>query len=125
VAAYFHTVESLQPETGGNPEAAALQATLGLGSGDTSGIDGLIRQALDTRNRLAALAPPQPCAAYHQELLASLDEGLGLMRAIKQMVTSTDPTAQAAQLTDRANALKARSETLKSMEKSLKQRYPY
>jgi len=123
VAAYFQAIEAIQPEASGNPEALALQATVGLGHGDTSGIDDLIRQTQTARNRLAALTPPQPCAAYHRELLGSLDDGLGLMQSIKQLISSANPSAQAAELMDRANAMKARSETLKRMEKDLKQHY--
>jgi hypothetical protein len=123
VAAYFKAVETLQPASGGDPEAVAMQVASGLGSGDTSGVDGMIRQARDTRGRLAALVPPGPCAAYHQELLASLDEGLDLMQGLKRLVSAPDPAGLAAEITRRASAMKARSESLQNLEKSLKQRY--
>ena len=123
VAAYFKAIESIQPETAGNPETVAMQITSGLGNGDPSGIDGMIQQAMQTRSRLAALSPPQPCAGYHRDLLASLDESLGLMRSIKQAFSSPNPSLDANTLTDAGKALKSRSDSLRSQEKALKQRY--
>jgi len=123
VAAYFKAVEGIQTAATGDPASVAQEIALGLGKGDSSGIDGMIRQAQDTRSRLAALAPPQPCAAYHKDLLASLDEGLDLMRAIKNLAASSDPAQQAPEITRRAGAMKARSDSLQSQEKALKRRY--
>jgi hypothetical protein len=123
VVAYFKAVESIQPAPGGDPEAVAQQIAMGLGNGDTSGIDGMIQQARETRSRLSALTPPQPCAAYHRELLASLDAGLDLMQGIKKLVGSPNPSMQAAGITDRANAMKVHSDSLRNQERDLKQRY--
>jgi hypothetical protein len=123
VAAYFKAVEAIQPAAGGEPEAVAMQVATGLGNGDSSGIDGMILETRTTRTRLAALAPPQPCAAYHQELLGSLDDGLAMMQSLKKLAGSPNPSALASDITDRANAMKVRSESLNSQEKALKQRY--
>ena len=123
VVAYFKAVEAIQPESSGDPETVAGQIAVGLGKGDTSGIDGMIQQAQDSRSRLAALTPPQPCAAYHKELLASLDDGLDMMRTLKQMMASPNPAQQAPDITSRANAMKARSDSLRNQEQDLKQRY--
>jgi hypothetical protein len=124
VVAYFKAVESIQPGSIGNPETVAQQVAAGLGNGDTSGIEGMIQQAQETRNHLSVILPPQPCATYHQELLASLDEGLNLMKAIKTLVASpTSPSMPASDLTARANAMKVRSDSLRSQEMALKQRY--
>lgn len=123
VAAYFKAVDDAQPDTSGNPEAVAQQVVAGLGKGDTSGFDEMIQQAQRTRNRMAAIAPPQPCAAFHRESLASLDAGLDLMRAMKKALASSEPGPQVASLTDQANAMKTRSEALQAQEAALRQRF--
>ena len=122
VAAYFRATEALQPQTGGTPDAMAQQVMAGFGTGDTSSFDAMLQQAQDTRNRMAAIAPPQPCAAYHRETLACLDEGLDLLRSIKKAI-SANPDPQAPNLTDQANDLKARSQALQLQEQALKRSY--
>jgi hypothetical protein len=123
VGAYFQAVEKLQPDSGGDPEAMAQQVVAGLGKGDTSGFDGMIQQAQEARSRLSALSPPPPCADYHRESLASLDAGLELMRAMRRVLSSSEPNLQTLNLPDRANALKVRTEALQLQEKALKQRF--
>ncbi|MBL0313132.1 MAG: hypothetical protein IPP78_10565 [Holophagaceae bacterium] len=123
VAAYFQAVEAIQNPASGDPETIAQQVVAGLGKGDISGFDGMIQRAEATRNRLYAILPPQPCAAYHRESLASLDAGLGLMRDVKLALSAAGQEAAAIQLADRANALKARTDALQRQELALKQRY--
>jgi hypothetical protein len=123
VAAYLQTVQNIQPEASGDPEAMAQRVVMGLGKGDTSGFDGMIQQAQTARSRLSAITPPQPCAAYHKESLASLDAGLDLMHTMKKALSSPESGTQLLDLADRANALKVRSEALQLQEKALKQRY--
>ena len=123
VAAYFQTVENIQPGSSGDPESTARQVVTGLSKGDTSGFDGMIQQAQVARNRLSAITPPQPCAAYHRESLESLDAGLDLMRDMKKDLSSPGQEASAINLAERANTLKARTEALQLQEKSLKQRF--
>ncbi len=124
VAAYFKAVEYMQPASqGGNPESMAQEVVAGLGKGDMSGFDDMIKQAQETRRRLSGIAPPQPCTAYHRESLASLDAGLDLMKAMQKALSSSGQESQVLNLADQANALKARSEALQLQEKTLKQRY--
>jgi len=123
VAAYFQTVEAIQPGLSGDPETMAQQVVAGLGKGDTSGFDEMIQQAQVARKRLSLIAPPQPCIAYHRDSLASLDAGLDMMQVMKKAFSSSDQETSMLDLTDRANALKARSEALQLQEKALKQRY--
>jgi hypothetical protein len=121
VGSYFQAVERIHPASGGDPEALAQQVVAGLGKGDMTGFEALIQEAQAARNRLSALTPPQPCAAYHRESLASLDAGLDLMRAMKKALSSSEPGSL--DLESQANALKARSEALQLQEKALKQRF--
>lgn len=123
VAAYFQAVEAIQPASSGDPETMAQQVMAGLGKGDMSGFDGMIQQAKAMRNRLSTIMPPQPCAAYHRESLASLDAGLDLMRDMKQALSTPGQDDAAIQLADRANALKARTDALQLQEHALKQRF--
>lgn len=123
VAAYFQAVEAIQPASAGDPDSMAQQVVAGLGKGDMSGFEDMIQQAQATRNRLSAITPPQPCAAYHRESLVSLDAGLNLMRDMKQALSTPGQEETAIQLADRANALKARTDALQLQENALKQRY--
>ncbi len=123
VAAYFLALETIQPGSSGDPETMAQQVVAGLGKGDTSGFDAMIQQAQAAKDRLSAIAPPPPCAAYHRESLASLEAGLGLMRAMKRALSSPEQDMQMSNLTDQANALKARSEALQRHEKALRERF--
>ena len=127
VTAYFKAVDALQPQSGGDPQQVAEEVVGGLGKGDTSGVDNMVQQAQATRDRLAAITPPQPCAAYHQALLASLDDGLDMLRAIRRMVTGGDPNAasSAQTLAARANDMKTRSDALRAQEQALRKRYCY
>lgn len=123
VAAYFQAVDSIQQASNGDPEAMAQQIVAGLGKGDSSGFDGMSREAREARGRLAAIAPPESCAAYHHACLESLDAGLDLMLDMKKALSSSEQETSMLNLTDRANALKARSEALQLQERALKQRY--
>jgi hypothetical protein len=95
----------------------------GLGKGDSGEMDAMIRQAQGARDRLAAIVPPRPCVAYHQESLAVLAEGLEQMQAVKGLFASPDPASQVAGLTGKANAMKARADRLQEQEKALRQKY--
>jgi hypothetical protein len=123
VSAYFEAVERIQPKKSGSPETVALQLVAGLGTGDTAEFDGMIRQIQETRNGLAGITPPQPCAALHRGSLANLDAGLALMRAMKKAMSSSDPLSGTLDLANRANALKAHAEALQAQERALKLRY--
>lgn len=123
VAAYFQAVDHIQPgELDGDPQSVAQGMVEELGKGDSSGLDGMVRQAESARSRLAALAPPPACAAYHRESLADLDASLELLRGMKQALSASDADALSS-LNSKATALRARSEALQREEQQLRQRY--
>ncbi|HTL97470.1 MAG TPA: hypothetical protein VL181_01575 [Holophagaceae bacterium] len=124
VAAYFNAMGHIQ--AGGmaeGPEGAAQGIVGSLMKGDSSGFDQMIQQAESARASLAAITPPQPCAAYHRESLETLDEGFSLMRSLKTALAAPDGASQVSALTAQANDLRARSEALQSEEQALRQRY--
>jgi hypothetical protein len=123
VQAYFKALDSIQAGSASNPESSALSMLSGLGKGDSGEMDAMIRQAQGARDRLAAIVPPRPCVAYHQESLAVLAEGLEQMQAVKGLFASPDPASQVAGLTGKANAMKARADRLQEQEKALRQKY--
>lgn len=123
VATYFRAIDSIQPQLTGDPESVAQEVMAGLGKGDTSGFDRMIQQAEATRARLSALAPPTPCAAYHRDSLACLEASLDLMHSMKQLLSAPGQGASGPDLTDQANAMKARTEALQRQEKTLRQRF--
>jgi len=123
VAAYFRTLETLQPEVAGEPSALAQQILADLARGDSSGFDGIIRKAEAARDRLAAVLPPAPCAEHHRESLACMEASLALTRGLRKALSSSSPDALPLDFSDRAGALKARTEALQRQEKALKERF--
>jgi len=123
VAAYFQAIDQIQPgQMSGDASDMANKILEPLAKGDTSGLDAMIHQAESARKRLGSLAPPQPCATYHHECLASLEDGLGMMRAVKKAIESSDVSGLSS-LTDQGNAMRSRSEALAREEKAIRQRY--
>lgn len=124
VADYLDAVDRIQPEmAAGSPESLAGELASALANGDASGLDGMIGEMSKAKERLAALTPPAPCAAHHRESLASLDEGLELLRSLGTAVTSPDPATRLAEAASRATSLRSRAEALQREETALRQRY--
>jgi hypothetical protein len=122
VAGYFQALDRIQPgQMAGGPEDLAKGLMDTLSKGDTSGFDDMIRQAESARAALAALVPPAPCAAFHQESLASLDASIALLHSVRDSLTA--PGAPASDVTAQAAGLQARAERLQREEKDLRQRY--
>ncbi len=122
VAGYFQALDRIQPgQMAGGPGDLAKGLMEALSKGDTSGFDDMIRQAESARAALAALVPPAPCAAFHQESLASLDASIALLHSIRDSLTA--PGAPASDFTAQAAGLQARAERLQREEKDLRQRY--
>ena len=124
VAAYFFAVERIQVGSmSGNAESVGQEMAAALASGDTSSLDKMIRETEAAKARLAAIAPPAPCAAHHRESLGSLDDALEVLRSLKAAMESPEPIGQLANVTTRAQALRSRAEVLQKEELALKERY--
>jgi len=124
VAAYFETVDRITPgQFSSGPEAAAQEMVAGLARGESGAFDQLIEQSEAARRRLTALTPPAPCAGYHRESLAVLEESLGMLRALKKALEGGEAETGVAALASRSNALRARTDALKAEEQSLRQRF--
>ncbi len=123
VAAYLDAVDAIQASgLAGSPESAANEMAVALARGDASGLDGLVREAEESRRRLVAISPPAACAAHHRETVASFDDALAMLRALKAATGSADPSAALADVAARAASLKARAEALKAEEEALRRR---
>jgi|OpeIllAssembly_1097287.scaffolds.fasta_scaffold57855_2 hypothetical protein len=124
VAAYFGAVDNIQPgRLGDSAEGMANEMAAALGKGDFSSLDEMVRRAEAAKDRLAALTPPAPCAAYHREGLRSLDDAVETLRALKKALESPDPASQLAGFTARAESLRASTEALQREEAALRRRY--
>ena len=124
VARYLDAVDQIQPaNVSGGPESIASEMAAALTRGDTSGLDGMIRQSEAARERLAALRPPAPCATHYRETLGSLDDALDMLRALKAAMASSDPSAGLASVVSRATTLRSRAEALQGEDRALRQRY--
>jgi hypothetical protein len=124
VAKYLDAVDQIQPANlNGSPESVASEMAAALARGDTSGLDGMIRQTEAAKEKLAALRPPAPCAAHFEKSLESLDDALGMLRALKSSMQSSDPAAGLAAVSARAGILQTRAEALQKEDRALRQRY--
>jgi hypothetical protein len=124
VAAYFDAVDHLQPgKMSGDAEGTAREMAAALAKGDTSDLDGMIRETEAARERLVALTPPTPCIAHYRESLGSLDDALGMLRSLKTAMGSPDPAGQLTEVASRAGALRSRSEALQKEDLALRLLY--
>lgn len=124
VQAYFAALDRIAPgQLAGDPQALAQEMLAGLAKGDASGFDRLLGQAEEARRKVAALAPPAPCAAFHAESLAVLDENLALLRAIRRALEGAEGEGALGALVSRAQAAQARAEVLERADKALRARY--
>ena len=124
VAAYFDTIERIQVGSmSGEAESVAHEMASALASGDASSLDKMIRDTEGARARLAAVVPPAPCTAHHRESVASLDDALELLRALKSAMESSDAVAQLGAVTAQAQTLRARADALQKEEAALRERY--
>lgn len=124
VAKYLDAVDQIQPANlNGSPESVATGMAEALARGDSSGLDAMIRQTEGARERLAALRPPAPCAAHYEKSLESLDDAVGMLRALKSSMQSSDPAAGLAAVSARAGLLQTRAEALQKEDRALRQRY--
>ena len=123
VVAYLTAIDQIQPgQMGGDALEIANKILEGLANADTSGLDELIRRAESSRNRLAALSPPQPCTTHYQESMACMDAGLQILDSIKQAVASSD-TDRLFSLSAQANAMHSCSDRLTKEDKAIRQRF--
>jgi hypothetical protein len=124
VQAYFQALDRIAPgQLGGDPRALAQEMVAGLGRGDASGFDRLVAQAEEARAKVAALAVPASCAAFHQESLALLDENLALLKHLKGALEGREGASALGSMLARAQALQARSEALERADQALRTRY--
>ena len=124
VVAYFDTVDHIQSGAmSGETDGIAQEMAAALANGDTSGLDKMIRQTEAAKVSLASVSPPAPCAAFHRESLASLDDGVEMLRSLKAAMESSEPVAQLASVATRATALRSRADALQKEELALRQRY--
>ncbi|MFN8009955.1 MAG: hypothetical protein U0P81_00990 [Holophagaceae bacterium] len=125
VQAYFAAMDRIAPgQASGDPQALAQDMLAGLAKGDASGFDRMMADSQKARRRLAQLAPPPPCAAFHQESLALLDENLALLRAMRSALAGGSPEESSlTTLAARAQAAQARAEALAQADRALRGRY--
>ncbi len=124
VEAYFDAIDRIQPTAmNGDAEGVAGGIASALANGDTSGLDGMIRDTEVAKASLAAVSPPPPCAVHHRESLGSLDDALQVLRSLKAAMESPDAAGALAAVATRGNALRSRAEALKREEGTLRDRY--
>ena len=122
VAQYFRDVDRLQNVDVDDPQASAQALISAAGSGDNSGLQKLVATARKAEQQARALTPPAPCAAYHKKLVALLAESREMIQQLSAGFAGGSLDALPALMT-RANAEKARQESLARDEAALKRRY--
>ena len=122
VAQYFRDVDRLQNVDVDDPQASAQALINAAGSGDNSGLEKLVATARNAEQQARALTPPAPCAAFHKKLVALLAESREMIQKLATGFAGGSLDALPSLMT-RANAEKARQESLARDEAALKRRY--
>jgi hypothetical protein len=123
VVAYLAAIDQIQPgQMGGDASEVANKIVESLSRADTSGLDELIQRAESSRNRLAALSPPQPCTTHYQVSIACVDAGLQMLDSIKQAAGSSEAD-KLFSLPAQANAMLSCSDRLTKEDKAIRQRF--
>jgi hypothetical protein len=123
VRQYFREMDQAQDQGSiGDPKDFAQKLLTGMMSGDTSGFDQVVRAANVGLAKARTLAPPQPCASYHQQMLKLLEQTTAMLVKLRGALQNKDPGAAATIASD-ANSLKDAAEALEQQEKSIKSRF--
>jgi hypothetical protein len=94
-------------------------------TGDTSGLDELVRVTEEGANRVRALSPPsscRECVDYHERMVSMLGESAGMVRQIKTALTSNNAGALTA-LSASGSSLQARATALEEQAQRIKSQY--
>lgn len=124
VANYFREVETIQGQarSWGDPEAFAQKLLEQAGNGDVSGFDALAVANQKVRDRLRAIAVPEPCREHHRSTLAVLDESIAMLQRVKGLIGRADAGALAAMPAE-ARELERKTKDVDAMAAEIKRRY--
>jgi hypothetical protein len=121
IRSYFAQVASIQTVGIGDGNEFANTLLSSAMAGDQRGFDGVIASARAGQERLAKVAPPSECRAYHNRLTVVVDDGIKLMVTIQNAIKRSDSQALAA-VASSAAMLKTRVEALEVEEKQIRAR---
>jgi hypothetical protein len=120
IQAYLARMDEIGPgKFGDDPDSFAHDTLQSSMSGDFSSLDSLIAQAENSRSKVAALQPPQACAAYHHEALALLSASDDMLKRMRGALANNDVQAVTTLGADAA-AMRARAESLDRQENDIK-----
>lgn len=124
VAAYFRALSKATASSPSidDPQAFATGVLNRSMAGDTGGFDDLIEQQQHARKAVAAVHPPQVCREHHQLTLEMMDQGLGLLDAVKAATISHN-VEELGRLSSRGQALQEKVDQLDRLGRGLKQQY--
>ncbi len=123
MAAYFAQVERVQGSgelPGGSDAAQRLLAA--VLQGDTSGFDRLIAETAQTESEVEGIEAPPECHAYHDSLVALLEESQALLTDLRVAIAGED-TDRLSSLGARATSLQTKAEELRAQEQELRRTY--
>jgi len=89
---YMYSVHNILSgsKVGGDPSQFAQQLISSSLEGNTAGFDNLINNYKHTKNQISALNPPDECKEYHNGCINIIDNGIILLKEVKEGITSQD-----------------------------------
>jgi len=116
---YFGKVHALQVgPPGTSPQSFAQQMLSDTMNGDTSGIDGLLKEAKDAERKAKDLRPPTGAEGYHRKLIDLLGDSARLLASEREALI-TKNSDQLMSLVSTAKRLEQKALALEEEEKSL------
>lgn len=89
---YMYSVHNIlsASKTGGDPSQFAQQLISTSLEGNSTGFDNLINNYENAKRQISALNPPDECNEYHHGCINIIDNGIILLREVKEGITSQD-----------------------------------
>jgi hypothetical protein len=124
VARYFQDSESIQARAKYWTDPQALAKTLleQASSGNSAGLDQLLRTQQQARAEMERLTPPTACAEYHRRSLDVMADGLALLEQVQGALAGGDPGGLMA-MGERGRELEREARAIDELGRSLRQQY--
>jgi hypothetical protein len=119
IASYLAAIEQIRVGPGGDQQSFANQLMAEAATGNTQGIDQLVKEAKAAEARLAAISPPPEAATHHAALLALTREGNATLMTLSDALRRQDPN-QLSGLLGTAKAMQTKAQEVQRLEDELR-----
>ncbi|MEQ8170259.1 MAG: hypothetical protein ABRQ38_15345 [Candidatus Eremiobacterota bacterium] len=121
---YMYSVHNIlsASKVGGDPSQFAQQLISSSLEGNTAGFDNLINNYEHTKNQISTLNPPDECKEYHNGCVSIIDNGIILLKEVKEGIASQDINSLLA-VQGKASSIEQESKRVDSIGIVLLQKY--